>query len=289
MVDNHLDDAAAHGPVSSDVMAQAARLAVGVDVGGTGVKAGLVDLTSGVLIGPPVRLTTPNPALLAAVIDVVEEAVGRLEEEHPEVRPFTGLALGVGLSGDVRDGRHTTGVNLHPSWVDAPARDLLEARLGRSVHIVNDADAAGIAEARYGAGIGVSGVVVLLTLGTGIGSAILLDGRLLPNSGLGQFPFHGNDAESSLSAVSRERRGISWQQWAVEFSEFLCLVDGMLRPNLIILGGGGGDVASAYWAYLRSPCRIVPAALGNMAGIVGAATIGCHGEGARLPRDRVLS
>jgi len=130
---------------------------------------------------------------------------------------------------------------------------------------------------RYGAGVGVDGVVILLTLGTGIGSAIFVDGRLSPNSGLGQLPFRGEDAEASLSAVARERRGIGWQVWADEFSAFLRLVDGMLRPDLIIVGGGGGEAAAEYWAYLRSPCRIVAAALGNLAGIVGAASVAVDG------------
>jgi polyphosphate glucokinase len=245
-------------------------LAVGVDVGGTAVKAGKVDLSSGTLVGSPQRLATPRPALVGDVLDTASDAVRLLEQAHGD-REFVNLAIGVGLSGDVRDGEHTSGVNLDPSWVGAPARRLLEARLGRSVRIVNDADAAGIGEIRYGAGRGVRGVVVLLTFGTGVGSAIFHDGRLLPNSGFGQFPFHGGDVELSLSAAARERRRISWQQWARELNDFLACVDGMLRPDLIILGGGASEAWPEYAHNLRPSPPVVRAALGNLAGVVGAA------------------
>jgi polyphosphate glucokinase len=205
-----------------------------------------------------------------AVVEVVAKALDAVAAEGSG-GPLAALPLGIGLSGDVRDGRHTSGVNLHPSWVGAPARDLLEARLGRSVTILNDADAAGLAEARYGAAAGISGVVVVLTFGTGIGSAILHDGRLVPNSGLGELPFHGEGAEHLLSAIARERRGISWREWASELSEFLGLVDGILRPDLVIVGGGASEAWPEFEAFLRTPYPVVRATLGNSAGVVGAA------------------
>lgn len=253
------------------------RSAVGIDVGGTGVKAGVVDIATGTVVGTPIRLPTPHPARIEPVLDTVWEAFEGLAEGHPE-RTLSRLPLGVGLSGDVRDCQHTTGVNLHSSWIDAPARDLLEKRLKQRVHILNDADAAGIAEICYGAGAGVDGVVVLLTFGTGIGSAIFLDGDLLPNSGLGQYPFQGTEAERRLSAVARERRGLSWEQWAKELDAFLVEVELMLRPSLIIIGGGASEAAHPFWAHLRPSCSVVRAALGNQAGIVGAAKVAADRE-----------
>jgi polyphosphate glucokinase len=260
------------------------RLALGVDVGGTMVKAGVVDLTAGTVVGKGQRLATPQPPTIDAVIGTVAEAVARLG-----ARAFDdpgGLPLGIGLSGDVRDGTHTTGVNLDPSWVGAPARSLLEEALRRAVRIINDADAAGIAEMRYGAGRGINGVVVMLTFGTGIGSAVFVDGHLLPNSGFGQFPFHGTDVELLLSAVARERRGLSWIEWASELNEFLRILDGMLRPDQVIVGGGASEAWQEYAHLVGTAPRVVRAQLGNAAGIVGAAAYGSDGFPGVVPGSR---
>jgi polyphosphate glucokinase len=260
-----LDDEVAHDP------GEPRTLAVGVDVGGTSIKCGLADLAIGRLVGSPVRRPTPRPPVIGAVIEAIGDALAELARDSPSssARP-----LAVALSGDVRDGWHTSGVNLDPSWVGAPARAMLQAHLGRELRILNDADAAGLAEMRYGAGRGRSGVVIVLTLGTGIGSGLFVDGLLAPNSCLGQFPFQGDDAEVRLSSVARERRGLSWHAWADELSAFLAVVEAVLRPALIILGGGGGEAWPRYEGWLRRPCPVVPAALGNTAGIVGAAWFG---------------
>src|SRR4051794_27729523 len=156
------------------------RTAIGIDVGGTSIKGARVDLDTGGTLGPIARLATPDPADIDGCVAVVARVAAAVQA-GPGDDPA--LPIGVALSGDVRDGRHTTGVNLHGSWVGAPARDLLEAAIGRSVVIVNDADAAGVGEATWGAAAGIAGVVLVLTFGTGIGSAVLLDGRVLPNSG----------------------------------------------------------------------------------------------------------
>lgn len=257
----------------------AGRVVIGVDVGGTTVKAGMVETHSGRILGPTVRIATPSPPLIGPVIETVGQAVEALGSGGVSVlSPVT--AIGVGLPGDVRDGRHTTGANLDPGWVDAPARELIQDRLQHPVHIINDADAAGIAEIRLGAGVGVHGVVLLLTFGTGIGSAIFLDGRLLPNSGFGQFPFHGSDVELNLSAVARDRRGIGWRKWAAELDEFLRLVDGILRPDLVIIGGGASEGADNYWPYLRPPCPIARARFAGLAGVVGAALVAVDADAA---------
>ncbi len=246
------------------------RVALGVDVGGTFVKGSAVDPTSGRLVSTTVRLPTPEPARIHDVIEIVAEVVEAVVGEDPARRV---APLGVALSGDVRDGLRTSGVNLHRSWVGAPARDLLQQRLGRSVTILNDADAAGIAEARFATARGVAGVVVMLTFGTGIGSAVLIDGRLLPNTGFGQLQVRGEPAERTLSAVARERRGTSWQDWAVDVSSYLALVDELLRPDLMIIGGGVIESAASFWDRLECACELRPAKLRNAAGIIGAAVV----------------
>lgn len=265
-----------------------AHVAVGIDVGGTSVKGCAVDPSSGRLLATTVRLATPDPARIGDVIEVVARVVNAVVGDDPILRI---APLGVALSGDVRDGVHTSGINLHDSWVGAPAHALLERHLERPVTILNDADAAGIAEARFGAARGTSGVVVMLTFGTGIGSAIMVDGRHLPNTGLGQIPFRGQPAERTLSAVARERRGVSWQRWAAEASSYLALVDELLRPDLMILGGGLLGSAPSFWDLLDVACEIRPAQLRNEAGIVGAAVVaagGCKDDGVDAALVRAL-
>ena len=247
-----------------------------MDVGGTGVKGGLVDVATGSLLGDAVRLATPDPASIDDVVPVIA-AVVRTIARRPGTdartpgEPATRLPLGIALSGDVRDGLHTSGVNLHDSWVDAPARTLLEAAVGRELVILNDADAAALGEGAYGAAAGARGLTIVLTFGTGIGSGILLDGRLVPNSGFGQLPFRGQRAELLISAVQRERHGMAWTEWAAAVSEYLALVDELLRPDLLVLGGGVLAAYEQFWGLLRFPCPTLPAALGNRAGIAGAA------------------
>jgi len=252
---------------------------MGIDVGGTSVKGAVMRLDDGVAMGPIVRLPTPQPPHIEDVVAVIADVAAGVAGQVAE----PGIALGVALSGDVRDGRHTTGVNLDDSWVDAPARDLIEAAVGRPAHILNDADAAALGELTHGAAAGVPGVVVVLTFGTGIGSAVLVDGRLLPNTGLGQLPFDGLPAEQLLSAVSRERRQQSWTAWADDVSRYLEQLDLLLRPDLFVIGGGIINGFGQFRHLLRSPCPLVPAALGDRAGILGAAlAAGWAIQGSRL-------
>jgi polyphosphate glucokinase len=257
--------------IDLDASGAVAMLAVGVDVGGTAVKAGVVDLARGSIVGAVRRLATPRPPTVSAVVETVGDAVRELERTVEEA-PLRLLPLGVGLSGDVRDGIHTTGVNLHPSWIGSPVRRLLEARLQRSITIINDADAAGIGEMRFGAGRGARGVVVLLTFGTGIGSAVFNAGRLVPNTAFGQFPFHGIDVERRLSAVARERRRIPWSQWTRELNEFLPTIEALLHPALIVIGGGASEAWDEYADLISAPTSVVRAELGNAAGVIGAAS-----------------
>lgn len=238
---------------------------IGIDVGGTSVKGAIL---VGDGITRVVRAATPSPARIGDTVRVIGSVAAELLADAGAELP-----LGVALSGDVRDGRHTSGVNLHPSWVDAPARDLIEDVVGRRVRICNDADAAAVGEAALGAAAGVPGVVVVLTFGTGIGSGILVDGVLVPNSGLGQLRYRGRPVERSLSAVARERAGLDWTTWATEVSRYLAQVDLLLRPSLIVLGGGVVNAFDQFRDALRPPCPLVPARLGDRAGIVGAALV----------------
>lgn len=252
---------------STSAVGHRPALAVGVDVGGTSVKGGAVDLTLGRLAGPLIRHETPAGAHVDDVVPVIARVVeGVTAAAPPGVGP-----VGVALSGDVRDGRHTSGVNLHDSWIGAPARDLIEAATGGPVAILNDADAAALGEARYGAAADVRGVVLLLTFGTGIGSGILTSGHLVPNTGMGQLPFRGVPVERLLSAVARERRGETWAAWARDVSEYLSVLDLLLRPDRIVIGGGIVNAWDRFGDALRVPCEVVPATLGETAGIVGAA------------------
>lgn len=257
--------------------------ALGIDVGGTGVKAAVVDLATGELRSERVREKTPQPATPEAVI----ETVGRVVERLTEAGSMSDeLAAGCGLPGVVKRGRLTTAANIDQGWIGAPAEELLERRLGFPVLVINDADAAGLAELTYGAGKGHLGTVLLLTLGTGIGSALFVEGRLVPNTELGHLELQGKDAETRLSGTSRERRGLSWKRWAREFNEYLAQIQLYLSPDLIIIGGGVSKVWDRYDSLLVSPVPLVPALLLNTAGIAGAALAAAHARRGREARKR---
>ena len=245
--------------------------AIGIDIGGTGVKAGVVDLELGELVSPRIRRPTPQPSTPDAVMALVEVVVTELIDGGWATH---GMPAGCGLPGVVKFGQLKTAANIDQGWVNAPIQQLLADRLGRPVAIGNDADVAGMAELLFGAARGQSGTVLMLTLGTGIGSALFVDGRLVPNTEFGHLQFHGKDAEKLLSATARERRGLSWKSWAKDFNQFLAQVELYFGPDLIILGGGGSKVYAKYIAYLTTRAPIVTARLLNSAGIVGAALLG---------------
>lgn len=252
---------------------------VGVDIGGTGIKAGVVDSRRGALIGERVRVLTPQPAGVEAVVAATAAVVAGLP---PDAGP-----VGIGVPAPIVGGVVTAAANIDPSWIGAPAADLFAAAIGRPVVVLNDADAAGIAEMRFGAGRGVRGVVLVLTLGTGIGSALFVDGALVPNTEFGHIEIRGKDAERRASATARERRGLSWAEWAPLLDEYIDRIDALLWPDLIILGGGISKKADRYLPLLSSRPPVVPAALRNEAGIVGAALRARAQEApARAPRAR---
>ena len=258
------------------VPAPAKRLtswALGIDVGGTSIKAAVVDVASGQLVTERIREPTPSPATPEAILDVVVDVVRRLEATGLLT---AGMPGGAGFPSVIRAGHAMTATQLDPSWIGAPVQAMLEQRLGRPMLVLNDADAAGVGELAHGAGQGQSGVVLLLTLGTGIGSALFIGGQLVPNLQLGHVKFHGRDAESRLSRAARTRRNIGWKRWGSEFNELLTLYETYLWPDLIILGGGMAQKFSKYRKFLKTSAPLVAAAMGNTAGIVGAARLGAN-------------
>jgi polyphosphate glucokinase len=244
-------------------------VALGIDVGGTGVKAGLVDLATAELVTDRIREKTPQPSKPEAVAATIGSVVSRVLAEHPDAP--ADLPVGCGLPGVVKDGRLTTAANIDHEWVGWPAEEGIAATIGRPVMIINDADAAGLAEVAYGAGEGVAGTLLLLTLGTGIGSALFIDGILVPNTELGHVELKGRDAESRISGASRERRGIGWKAWAREFDFYLSHLELYLQPDLIILGGGVSKEMARFGKYLEARAPIVTARYLNTSGIIGAA------------------
>ena len=238
------------------------RALIGVDIGGTGIKAGIVDSRRGVLVGDRVRVPTPQPADTASVVAATAELVAGLGADAGPV--------GIGLPAVIKTGHVEMAANLDQSWIGAEAADLFSGAIGRPCVILNDADAAGVAEMRYGAGKGVKGTVLVLTLGTGIGSALFVDGILVPNLEFGHIEIRGKDAERRASAGARERRGLSWKDWAPLLDEYLDTIERLVWPDLIILGGGISKKPEKFVPYLTTRAPIVTATLQNEAGIVGA-------------------
>lgn len=237
-------------------------LIVGIDVGGSGIKAAVVDTGSGALVTPRVKVSTPSPSTPEAVIAAT---AGLIADMEPAV-------AGIGFPAVVAGGDTLTAANVHPAWVGAQAEAIFTEGLGRPCAVINDADAAGLAEMRFGAGRDAKGTVLLLTLGTGIGSALFVDGHLVPNTELGHLELAGVDAETRAASSAREREGLSWKRWARRLNEYLRHVEGLLWPDLVILGGGVSKEPERFMPYLElRRGRIVPAALGNAAGVVGAA------------------
>jgi len=234
----------------------------GVDVGGTGIKGARVDLAKGRLATQRIRIETPQPATPEAVVETVAEVVRRARWRGPVGCTFPGI---------VQRGVVRSANNLDRSWLGVDADRLLTERLGQPVTVLNDADAAGLAEATYGAGRNHRGVTVLLTFGTGIGSALLVNGRLVANSELGQLEIRGKRAELRASERVREKKRLSFKQWAKRVQEFLDHLELLLSPDLFIVGGGVSKHADKFLPHLQSRAPIVPAALLNDAGIVGAA------------------
>ena len=246
----------------------AARLGLGIDVGGSGVKAAVVDLDSGTLASRRIRLRTPSPSTPAAVSEMI---AGIVAELAGEVELPADVPVGCGVPGVVIDGQVLTVANIDAGWLEVSARQVLSDALGRRVHVLNDADAAGMAEMAFGVGHGRRGTVLMLTIGTGIGSAIFRHSVLVPNTEFGHLRMGGHDAETRLSGVARERRRLKWRAWANEFNVYIERLEALLWPDLIIFGGGVAKSFASYGDRLRSRAPIVVAEFLNASGIVGAA------------------
>ncbi|MEV7648458.1 polyphosphate--glucose phosphotransferase [Arthrobacter sp. NPDC089319] len=247
----------------------AARSAIGIDIGGTGIKGGIVDLKKGNLVGDRIRYDTPRPSTPDAVADVVARIVTELCA-RPE-GPAPDRPVGVTFPAIIRHGVARSAANVDPSWIGTDVDSLLTAKMSRPVQVINDADAAGLAEARYGAGSGVKGTLLVITLGTGIGSAFIFNGKLVPNAELGHLELDGHDAESKASAAAREREGLDWEEYAERLQRYFSHVEFLFSPELFIIGGGISKRSEDFLPLLRLATPIIPAQLRNNAGIVGAA------------------
>lgn len=240
------------------------RRAMGLDIGGSGIKGAIVDVAAGELVSKRVRIATPQPATPEAVIDTVVEIRRQLS--------WAG-AIGCGFPGLTQQGVVRGAPNLDPSWIGYHLMRGLRQSLGeQAIAVLNDADAAGLAEVQHGAGRDVRGTVVVLTLGTGIGTALFRDGVLLPDTELGHVQLEGEDAELLASESARHRRGWSWKKWAGYVDRYLAHLEYLLAVDLFIIGGGAIKKADKFLPRLeRVGCAVVPARLGNLAGMIGAA------------------
>ncbi len=238
---------------------------LGIDIGGSGIKGAPVDIEKGELVAERMRIPTPRPASPEKVSKVVAELVAHFQ--------WTGQ-VGCTFPGVVKEGVVRTAANVHKSWIDTDCRSLFEQRTECAVTVLNDADAAGMAEMAFGAGRGQQGLVMMVTLGTGIGTALFMDGQLVPNSELGHLIVRGEDAEERASDRARSKNSWSWKKWAKRLDEYLDYVESLLNPDLFILGGGVSKKHERFLGYLDTRAPIVPAEMRNEAGIVGAALAG---------------
>ena len=235
----------------------------GIDFGGTGIKGAPVDLDRGALAGERARIKTPSPSTPEAVAEVFVELLGRY--------PDSSGPVGVTVPGVVRHGVVRSAANIDEAWVGTDADRLFTEATGREVHVVNDADAAGLAEVRYGAAKGRSGLVIVTTLGTGIGSALVHNGVLVPNSELGHLEIDGHDAESRAANSAREREDLSMTRWAKRLTTYYRTLEMLFSPDLIVVGGGISKQSEDFLPLIEIETEIVPATLLNKAGMVGAA------------------
>ncbi len=236
---------------------------LGIDVGGTGIKGALVNTETGEMITERMRLETPEGAKPNDVADVVLNLVHHFSYHGP---------IGVGFPSLIRNGVAMIAANIDKSWIGTNACDLFGKKTGCPAYVINDADAAGLAELRFGAAKEFNkGVVLFLTVGTGIGSALFVDGLLLPNTELGHLELKHKDAERRVSDAARKRRKLTWKEWAEDFQEYLEHVSMLFSPDVIIIGGGASKNFEKFEHFLDLQAKVIPAQLQNQAGIIGAA------------------
>lgn len=249
-----------------------ADLVIGIDIGGTGMKGGIVDIRTGELVGERFRIPTPRPATPEACAEVVVQIVEELQGR--ELAPLPDSAVGIDFPAIVKNGVTLSAANVDESWVGADLEGIMSQALGgRTVYALNDADAAGLAEATYGQGKGKEGLIAVITLGTGIGSALIMNGQLIPNTELGHLEIDGHNAESRASARAREIHELSWKKYGKRLHRYFSHVEFLFSPDLFVIGGGISKNPEKFMPYFEDQIRtpMVMATLRNNAGIVGAA------------------
>ena len=247
-------------------------LALGIDIGGTGIKGALVNTVTGELVSERVKLSTPEGGEPQAIVDTVLEIIETLGGVEP------GVPVGVCFPAIVIGGKTMSAANVSKKWIGFEAEKFFEKGLGRDIHFVNDADAAGVAEQRYGAAKGVKGLVIVTTLGTGIGSAMIYNGVLMPNSELGHLEMNGKDSEKQAAFSAKERHDLSYKHWAERLQQYYSMVEFLFSPDLLIVGGGISKHHEEFLPLLKLNAPIVPAELRNNAGILGAAALAADGN-----------
>lgn len=236
--------------------------ALGIDIGGSGIKGAPIDITKGKLLAPRFRIPTPKSAKVLPMVKIIQDIIDHFKWNGP---------IGCGFPGSLRDGVVLFAGNMHSSWIGSDVKMILEKALKKRVAVINDADAAGIAEMKFGAGKDRSDVVLLITVGTGIGTAVFVNGHLMPNSEFGHIEIRGKVAEKRASDGIRKKKELTWQDWATRFDEYLNRLNQLIWPKLIILGGGISKKFDKYQQFFTVPTEVVPAQLKNEAGLIGAA------------------
>ena len=235
---------------------------LGIDIGGSGIKGAPVDVDSGSLLASRFRIPTPSPAKPRPVAETVAQIAHHFAWKGP---------IGCGFPAIVQAGVVRSAANVDKKWIGVNAQTLFTETCACPVTVMNDADVAGLAEMAFGAGRGRQGVVLLITIGTGLGSALFTDGHLVPNTELGHMEMDGVDAELRASDAARQREDLSWKSWAKRFNRYLCMLERLFSPDLLILGGGASKDYKKFLPHLHLQCEVIPAQLLNEAGIIGAA------------------
>ena len=242
------------------------NLVLGIDIGGTGIKAALVNIETGKSVSDRVRIKTPNPATPKKVLKVIDNIIKELQ--------WNGN-IGCGFPGVIKSGVVKTAANLSKKWIGVNLSEELEQFTAGTCSVINDADAAGLAEVKFGPGkeckMCDGEVLLMITLGTGIGSALFVDGNLIPNTELGHIEVNGKDAEALGANSVREKKKLSWKKWSKKVNEYLTTLENLLSPDIIIIGGGVSKHSDKFFKYFDLQSKVKPASMGNTAGIIGAA------------------
>jgi polyphosphate glucokinase len=235
---------------------------LGIDFGGSGIKGAPVDIKTGKLLEERFRIPTPEPSSPENVAKTIKDLVKHFKWKGP---------IGVGFPAVVQNGIVSSAANIDKSWVNTNARKIFSDITHLPVWVANDADVAGLAEVKFGAGAGFKGAIVVLTIGTGIGSSLFIKGKLYPNTEFGHLEFKGMDAETYTSDAARKRENLDWETWGTRLNEYLSFVEFLTAPEMIILGGGASKKLDLFKGQLHLKAKVVPAKFLNEAGIIGAA------------------